>query len=155
MNSYQLGVVALLVIFAGSIFYYINGTDSAGVLQSAVGKAEVTTQPIAIESVYGNYECNIDSGCKNPYTLSLIEDNSAIVTTSYNDGVEVRKESGSWKLEDDNSITILLNESNAGPYDTPHIITTKPAGKNLVSLTLAAYDRKFYDDMIKPLFIKR
>lgn len=145
--------LGFLLLFGGA--YLIKKSDKEGVLNYAFSK-EIKVLPTVNtkEMISGVYKCDIENGCASPYVLILSDDNNVEMTTSYNDGVEIRKETGIWKLENGNLITILLTDLSSGEhYEIPHSILIQTVSTS--TLTGLSYDKDFYFDMYKPVFVRQ
>ena len=123
---YQALVLGLGVLLVGGIGYFINHSDQAGVLSSAiVEETSSSTAESMRQSLPGTYVCDVDSKCPNPRVLTLSEEGNAIMTTTYENGAEVVEEQGTWNTTSGGKAVIFLTGNAMTQYGSPYTLLTK------------------------------
>lgn len=153
---YQTIVLGLGFLLLFGAAYLIKNTDRTGILTSNIVQTSTATSTgtsTPARKLEGNYLCDSDSGCSNPSLLLINEAGEVSMNTSYDNGVEVLQESGTWKNEKDGGVTILLTGTDAGIYPVPHTLYVKYVSP--FSLSGIVFDSTAYKDWIKPVFRKQ
>jgi hypothetical protein len=148
---YQTIVLGLgfLLVFGGG--YLIKHSDNNGVLASAIAQDETSYVGVATSTILGPYLCDSER-CPNPRELSLMDNDQAILTTTYSDGVETLKEVGSWKFTKADTIILTLLGTSQSTYDEPYMFSLK----RITEKTLVPSDdiKATYKDLGAPIFRK-
>lgn len=152
---YQFIVLSLgfLLLFGGA--YLINKDDKDGILQYAFSKdMQVLPSALALETLTGKYYCDKKHGCDNTYVLNFSSEYKVDLEISFADGVEQKTESGTWKIENGNIISILLTDSSSeGHFEIPKTFLIQSVSTR--TLSKISYDKEVYFDMNKPTFVKQ
>ena len=123
---YQTLVLGLGVLLIAGVGYFIEHTDQAGIITSAVSIPVSTSTPQEMTtSLAGTYVCDIDSKCSDPRILILEDDGELRMTTSYASGVEILEEVGTWLLEAKGDIVVLLTGTNTEVYVAPERLSLR------------------------------
>jgi hypothetical protein len=148
-----LGLGFLLLFGSG---YLIKSMDDTGIISSELNLATSTeasatsTPEVSLEGVY---LCDTDTGCKSPSTLTISGEGEARMITSYDNGVEVLQESGTWKTSKDGRVTIYITGTDSTVYPSPHVLSIKYASPS--SLSGIMFDANAYKEWTIPVFRKQ
>lgn len=123
-QAFVLGLGALLVVGIG---YFINETDQGGVISSHIVEASSTSDTLKA-SLPGTYICDTEDKCIHPRVLTITSDETVTLVTSYENGAETIEESGTWTVNPEKKLTIIITGSKNGLYDTPYILGTQYVG---------------------------
>lgn len=151
-QTFVLGLGALLIF---GVAYFIQHTDQAGVVTSNLSTNKDTTQSATSttstsEPVSGTYVCDSDSKCENPRVLTLSENGELRMVTTFDNGVEVLEELGSWTFGQ-GMVTLIITGTPNELYAEPHTLHLK----KMSSMTLvAAGGTTTYKDWGNPAFKK-
>ncbi|HCC05993.1 TPA: hypothetical protein DEP94_01365 [Candidatus Nomurabacteria bacterium] len=152
MNTFQVVVIgALILVFGGSIYYFIKA-DSQGILSQSISGNRLEQNQQRMVEVSGNYYCSTLSGCKNLYDLSLNENGAFELTISYNEGAEILAEKGDWSIVERGYIKLNIIGNQSTNYDIPKTIIIKSVKTS--TLSNLVYSDKQYSDMKNPVFSK-
>jgi len=152
MNTFQVVVIgALILVFGGSIYYFIKA-DSQGILSQSISGNRLEQNQQRMVEVSGNYYCSTLNGCKNLYDLSLNENGTFELTISYNEGAEILAEKGDWSVVERGYIKLNIIGNQATSYDIPKTIIIKSVKTS--TLSNLVYSDKQYSDMKNPVFSK-
>lgn len=129
---YQTLVLGLGVLLIAGLGYFIKSTDQTGVITTTLfatstattGEATSTAQ-LSSSRIEGLYLCDIDSKCPDPRTLIIYEDGGLRMTTSFDNGVEVLEETGTWIQDKEGNITLLITGTNNELYVDPLPLSLK------------------------------
>jgi hypothetical protein len=152
MNFYQIVVLGTMLAFFGGAGYYMMKGDTNGVLKQSITRDEVRVTLERMNQVTGDYTCDSSTGCKDNHTLSINDDGTAELDTTYSDGGEVMSERAHWSFGKKGYMTINLSGNQAGAYDTPKTILIRTIGTS--TLSGLVYSIKQYQDMLNPIFVK-
>ncbi len=144
-----LGLGFLLLVGGG---YLIKNVDSEGVVTTSLASPAEASSVLTLESLSGTYICDSSSGCENPRILDLSADGSVHMNTTYENGVEVLNEDGTWSIGINNRPVILLKGSTQETYPAPRMLSVRYASKT--SLSGVTFDQKVYTDLKNPVFRK-
>jgi hypothetical protein len=149
---YQFIVLGLgfLLLFGGG--YLIKKSDKEGVLQqsySATKYASGSSTPSTI-TFKGLFTCE-GSKCQDPRNLVVSEDGTVQLSTTYNDGVEVLNELGTWTEDKDGNITLSITGTPSMAYDKPLVI----ALRQVTPFTLVSISGTTYKNWGSPTFRKQ
>jgi hypothetical protein len=148
---YQAIVLGLGFLLLFGAAYLVKKTDGAGVIistQTASTTETVTALPQA--TLEGTYLCDTDSGCQNPSVLTLTGSGEASMATSYDNGVEVLQEIGTWKDEEEGGITVLLTGTGDEVYPTPRAFSIRYASS--ANLSGVSFDSSVQKGWTRPVF---
>jgi hypothetical protein len=149
---YQTFVLGLGLLLVTGLAYYIKSTDTQGVVTGSFSASTTTIVPATAESIPGVYTCSESSGCENPRQLSLFGNGEAKLSASFENGVELIDEFGTWTLNQEGALQVLLTGTNAEVYATPRTILMQTLTDT--ALSKALFDQSFYADWKNPSFIK-
>jgi hypothetical protein len=144
-----LGLGFLLLLGGG---YLIKHMDSQGVIGSSIATPAALDATTTLEMLSGTYICDVNSGCENPRVLTLSSDGTVNMNTSYENGVEVVNETGTWSIGINTRPAILLKGASGTLYPTPRLFNVRYA--SATSLSGITFDEKAYPDLKKPVFRK-
>lgn len=149
-----LGLGFLLIIGGG---YLIKAMDTEGIITSQFVSAPSATSTEGAtstpeRSLDGIYLCRPETGCPNPSLLTITEGGEVSMNTSYDNGVEVLQETGTWKNEKGGGASIIITGTDAGIYPTPRLLSIKYVSPT--SLSGITYDTTIYKDWVRPVFRK-
>lgn len=155
-EMYQTIVLGLgFLLFIGGA-YLIQQTDKEGVLSSAITPTSSVVEG-ATSTVQSNFDgiyvCDSDTGCLSPSTLVIEEEGYARMTTSYDNGVEVITESGTWIDKKEGRMTIYITGTDATTYPSPRVLSIKYASPT--SLSGIIFDQSMYKEWTRPVFRKQ
>lgn len=157
-----LGLGFLLLFGAG---YLIKNIDKEGVVTSTLTSTQTaatstgtssasTTSANAPDSAYlGTFICGPESGCASPSMLTVQENGEVSINTSYDNGVEMVQERGTWKSERGGGMTIVITGTDSELYAVPRTIFVKYATQK--SLAGLSFDAKLHPDWLRPVFRKQ
>lgn len=121
-TMYQTLVLGLGILLLIGVGYFIEHTDQAGIITSAVStEVSTSTTQNTPTNIAGTYVCDVDSKCNDPKVLVLKDDGELHMTTSYASGVEILEEVGTWLLEAKGDVAIFLTGTNTEVYVAPHM----------------------------------
>jgi hypothetical protein len=157
---YQALVLGLGVLLIAGLGYFIKNTDQTGVInttisttQNTTSKGGATSTPVEALSLAGTYVCDVDSKCPNPRTLVIYEDGGLRMTTSFDNGVEVLEETGTWIQGEDGSVTLLITGTNNELYVDPLPLSLKQISSSTLVGTETTAPQ--YRDWKDPIFRKQ
>lgn len=153
---YQTIVLGLGFLLLFGAAYLIKNTDDAGILTPNVVSTSNTTDTgtsTPMRKLEGIYLCDSDSGCPNPSLLTMNEEGEVRMETTYDNGVEIVQESGTWKNEKDGSVTILITGTDVETYPVPRALSVKYVSSS--SLSGLTFDPAVYKDWVRPVFRKQ
>jgi hypothetical protein len=151
---YQLIVLGLgfLLLFGGG--YLIKKSDKAGVLGSSFASSSVTASSSAAVpssiTFNGVYSCD-GAKCSDPRNLIVSEDGTVQLSTTYNNGVEVLNEIGTWTEDNEGKITIAITGTQSEAYDKPVTILLR----QVTPFTLVSVNGTSYKNWGAPTFRKQ
>ena len=152
-----LGLGFLLVIGGG---WLIQTMDTEGVLaskftQTKTINATSTTVATATpeRNLQGRYLCDSDSGCPNPSLLTLTSEGEVSMSTTYDNGVEMLQERGTWKNEKRDAATVIITGTDADIYASPRILSIRYVSPS--ALSGITFDARIYKDWVRPVFRKQ
>lgn len=153
---YQLFVVGLCGLALVGCVYFIQNADSGKVVtgrfSTSGGTSAVQDSTPLVDTLPGNYVCNASSGCQNPRILSLFQNGEMKLSASFENGVELLEEFGTWNLGEDGSVQILIRGTNSESYGTPRSLFIGTIHNG--TLSGVRYDTTFYPDWKNPEFRK-
>ena len=153
---YQTIVLGLgfLLLIGGA--YLVQQTDKEGILSSAIIQTS-SIVPDATSTVQNNFDgtyvCDSDTGCLSPSTLVIEKDGYARMTTSYDNGVEVITESGTWIDKKEGRMTIYITGTDTTTYPSPRVLSIKYASPT--SFSGIIFDQSAYKEWTRPVFRKQ
>jgi hypothetical protein len=107
---------------------------------------------IAKEPIAGEYVCDLSNGCSDIITLTLNGNESAILEISYDTGVEIRREKGTWDVNGSQIVITIYEVTDEHPTDS-HVISIDKV--STTTLSQVTFDKKLYPNMRDPQFIRR
>jgi len=148
---YQTIVLGLgfLLLVGGA--YLIKRTDQSGVIQNTISTASSTQYDAA--SITGTYICDTDSKCQNPRILTMTDDGELTLTTSYDNGVEVLRENGSWKMDSEGNVTFIITGTPTELYEEPFTLLLKRVSSSTIVAAKSA--KVLYKEWGAPIFRKQ
>lgn len=151
---YQTLVLGLGILLLVGVGYFIQHTDSQGVISHSIEVTASSSSATAKQNTApGTYLCDSENGCTNPRTLSIYEDGTLKLSTSFDNGVEVLDEAGTWKIENEGMMTIRITETATNVYQNPRTLQVKYiSGTTLSGLS---YDESQFKDLKNPVFIRQ
>jgi hypothetical protein len=129
---YQTLVLGLGVFLIAGLGYFIKHTDQSGVITTTLSSGSTTTSSGEVFSaetitagIDGTYLCDVDSKCSNPRTLVIHADGGLGMITSFDNGVEVLEETGTWMQGKDGNVELLITGTNDELYADPLSLSLK------------------------------
>jgi hypothetical protein len=157
---YQALVLGLGVLLIAGLGYFIKQTDQAGVInttlsttQSATSTGDASSAKTDSLALVGIYVCDVDSKCPNPRTLVIYEDGGLRMTTSFDNGVEMLEETGTWLQGKEGDVTLLITGTNNELYADPHPLSLKQISSSTLIGTGSSDPE--YGDWKDPIFRKQ
>lgn len=155
-HMYQIIVLGLGFLLLFGSGYLIKSMDDAGIISSELNLATSTAVNATSSSqmdMEGTYLCDTDTGCKSPSTLTISREGEVRMTTSYDNGVEVLQESGTWRTSKDGRVTIYITGTDSSVYPSPRVVSIKYASPS--SLSGIMFDANAYKEWTIPVFRKQ
>jgi hypothetical protein len=146
-----LGLGVLLVVGGG---YLIQNTDKQGVILASVSTpAGTSTVKNKITSLPGTYVCDVGSGCQNPRILTVYETGEVKMNTNFDNGVEILDEVGTWTMNQEGRLILLLTGTSQETYPDPRTLSVKYVSST--TLSGIGFDPSKYKDFKNPVFLKQ
>lgn len=149
---YQTFVLGLGLLLLTGLAYYIKHTDQNGLVTGSFSTTTTTVIPATPESLPGVYMCNSSSGCENPRVLKIMGNGEVTLSSSFNNGVELVEEFGTWDVNDSGTVQILLTGTNSETYTMPRTILIGTSTSD--TLSQLTFDTTLYGDWKNPVFLK-
>jgi hypothetical protein len=146
-----LGLGFLLLIGGG---YLIKHIDKENVIGASIATSiNATTASSSATLLPGTYLCDMATGCESPRVLTLSESGEAKMNSSYENGVEIVDEFGTWTVNKGGGASVLLTSTANEVYPEPRVLTIK----YVTNTTLAGitFDAAVYEDLKNPVFRKQ
>lgn len=147
-QTFVLGLGALLLVGTG---YFIKHTDSQGVISSSLS-ATTSSSVAALQAAAGVYVCDNSAGCADTYVLTLSPNGEAKMVTTFDGGVEVLDEFGTWQVNG-SVATITFTGSSQVLYAEPHVIISREV--SATGLANLVVDTSIYDSFTYSQFRKQ
>ena len=146
-------VVGLLVlVLGGSAFYFIRA-DRYGVLSQSISGTRADVISERVSEVSGDYTCSSSNGCQDSTSLTLNEDGTFNLTTTYQDGAETLAEKGRWFISGKGKgITLNVSGNQNEDYQTSKKIVVNQI--TVAALSKLAFSKEDYSNMENPMFWK-
>lgn len=161
-TMYQAFVLGLGVLLLFGVGYFIKSTDQTGIVTSNLttqshqasssSSTEAQGKPL-LETIQGTYVCDTDSRCANPRILVIAENGELNMTTSFDNGVEILEEIGTWTADAKGNVSLIITGTNSEIYPTPYILSARLVSSS--TLLGVKTEGNLYKDWVNPLFRKR
>jgi len=143
---------SLILILGGSGFYFIKA-DRYGVLGQSISGNRSDVISDKISEVSGDYACTPSNGCQDNITLTLNEDGTCSIITTYEGGAETLSEKGRWFISGKGrgiTLNILGNQNEDYQMSKKIVVNTI----TVAALSKLAFSKEDYPNMENPRFWK-
>lgn len=149
---YRPFVIGLGILAVVGLGYFINHADSQGFVSKGLLEPANAAPATTTQNLPGVYTCDISSGCENARILEMLTNGEVTMKSSFNNGVELTEEMGTWTYTKEGGLQILFTGTAAETYSSPRVLVVKDIKEE--SLSWIFFDGSVYPDWENPTFVK-